>query len=64
MKYFNSGFSLTIRHYGFPINNWGYEVTNSSGEIVAKDMQCGQYGIENAITKGKEEFIKIAEQDE
>lgn len=59
---------LIIRHYGFPINNWGYEITEvvfgDDPKTINKDMFCGQYSPDEAIQKGRDAFIKkLSEND-
>jgi len=63
MKHYNSDYQLLIKHFGHPVNNWGFEIIDRNGKIVKQNMFCGQYNPQSAIKESAIEFLKITDNE-
>ena len=55
---YNSRYKLVIKHFGHPINNWGYQILKDGKEVIEENMMVSQYSIREACEVGTKQFIK------
>jgi len=50
-------FRAVIRHFGHPINNWGYQIYDKENKLVLEDMQVSQYSFMEAFEECQQQFL-------